>query len=83
MLYFYAKKSIIMHYKELVEMIKARREALQVNQETLAELSGVGLRTLKQLESGKGNPTLLTVQKITDVLGLELCLKLKDVTRNK
>ncbi len=72
-----------MHYKELVEMIKARREALQVNQETLAELSGVGLRTLKQLESGKGNPTLLTVQKITDVLGLELCLKLKDVTRNK
>ena len=72
-----------MHYKELVEMIKARREALQVNQETLAELSGVGLRTLKQLESGKGNPTLLTVQKITDVLGLELCLTLKDVTRNK
>lgn len=72
-----------MHYKELVEMIKARREALQVNQETLAELSSVGLRTLKQLESGKGNPTLLTVQKITDVLGLELCLKLKDVTRNK
>lgn len=72
-----------MHYKELVEMIKARREALQVNQETLAELSGVGLRTLKQLESGKGNPTLLTVQKIIDVLGLELCLKLKDVTRNK
>lgn len=72
-----------MHCKELVEMIKARREALQVNQETLAELSGVGLRTLKQLESGNGNPTLLTVQKITDVLGLELCLKLKDVTRNK
>jgi transcriptional regulator with XRE-family HTH domain len=72
-----------MHFEELIEMIKARREALQVNQETLAELSGVGLRTLKQLESGKGNPTLLTVQKIADVLGLELCLKLKDVTRNK
>ncbi|WP_320052634.1 helix-turn-helix domain-containing protein [uncultured Acetobacteroides sp.] len=69
-----------MHFEEL---IKARREALQVTQETLAELSGVGLRTLKQLESGKGNPTLLTLQKIADVLGLELYLKLKDVTRNK
>lgn len=72
-----------MHFEELVEIIKARREALQVTQETLAELSGVGLRTLKQLESGKGNPTLLTIQKIADVLGLEVCLKLKDVTRNK
>ena len=72
-----------MHFKELVEIIKARREALQVTQETLAELSGVGLRTLKQLESGKGNPTLLTLQKIADVLGLEVCLKLKNVTRSR
>ena len=72
-----------MHFEELVEIIKARREALQVTQETLAELSGVGLRTLKQFESGKGNPTLLTLQKIADVLGLEVCLKLKNVSRNK
>jgi len=33
---------------------------LHVTQETLAELAGVGLRTLKQFESGKGNPTLQT-----------------------
>lgn len=72
-----------MHHQELIQMIKARREALQVTQETLAELSGVGLRTLKQFESGKGNPTLLTLQKIVDILGLEVCLKLKDVTRSK
>lgn len=72
-----------MHFEELVEIIKARREALQVTQETLAELSGVGLRTLKQFESGKGNPTLLTLQKIADVLGLEVCLKLKNVSRSK
>lgn len=51
---------------------------LKVTQETLAELSGVGLRTLKQLESGKGNPTLNTIQKLADVLGLELCLKVKN-----
>lgn len=72
-----------MHFEELIEIIKARREALQVTQETLAELSGVGLRTLKQFESGKGNPTLLTLQKIADVLGLEVCLKLKNVSRSK
>jgi len=72
-----------MHFKELIQIIKERREVMQVTQETLAELSGVGLRTLKQFESGKGNPTLLTLQKFADVLGMEICLKIKNITRNK
>lgn len=67
----------MMHFRNLIDTIKERRENLQVNQENLAKLSGVGLRTLKQFESGKGNPTLQTVQKIADVLGLEICLKVK------
>lgn len=71
-----------MHFEELIHTIKERREALQVTQETLAQLSGVGLRTLKHFESGKGNPTLQTLQKMADVLGLEVCLKLKRVNRN-
>lgn len=72
-----------MHFDELIEIIKKRRETLRVTQETLAELSGVSLRTLKQFESGKGNPTLTTLQKISDVLGFEVCLKLKNVSHNK
>ena len=72
-----------MHFNELINTIKDRREALQVTQERLAELSNVGLRTLKQFESGKGNPTLLTLQKISDVLGMEICLKIKNITTNK
>jgi transcriptional regulator with XRE-family HTH domain len=71
-----------MHFEELKNTIKARREAMQVTQETLAALSGVGLRTLKQLESGKGNPTLQTLQKLSDVLGMEVCLRLKPVSNN-
>ncbi|MBB6463873.1 helix-turn-helix domain-containing protein [Flammeovirga kamogawensis] len=67
----------MMHFSELIKTIKNRRETLQVNQEMLAELSGVGLRTLKQFESGKGNPTLKTVSKLADALGLELSLKVK------
>lgn len=68
---------------ELIKTIKERREALQVTQEGVAELSGVGLRTLKQVESGKGNPTLHTLQKIADVLGMEVCLKIKNITPTK
>jgi transcriptional regulator with XRE-family HTH domain len=40
-------------------------------------LSGIGLRTLKQFESGKGNPTLLTLQKVGDALGLEVTIIVK------
>lgn len=66
-----------MHFEQLIETVKKRREMLKVTQETLAEVAGVGLRTLKQFESGKGNPTLLTVHKLADALGLELCLQVK------
>jgi transcriptional regulator with XRE-family HTH domain len=72
-----------MHFSALIETIKKRREALRVTQEDLAELSGLGLRTVKQLESGKGNPTLSTLHKISDVLGMELCLKIKNLTPRK
>jgi len=66
-----------MHLDHLIKTIKERREMLNVTQATLAELSGVGLRTLKQFESGKGNPTLLTLQKLADVLGMEICMQVK------
>lgn len=68
-----------MHFTELIKTIKDRRESLRVTQESLAEISGVGLRTLKQFESGKGNPTLTTLQKLADVLGMEVCLKVKNI----
>jgi len=68
-----------MHFEEIIQTIKERREMMRVTQKTLAELSGVGLRTLKQLERGKGNPTLLTLQKIADVLGMEICLQVKKI----
>lgn len=66
-----------MHHEDLIRSIKERREMLRVTQENLAQLSGVGLRTLKQFESGKGNPTLTTLQKLADVLGMELILQVK------
>lgn len=68
-----------MHFQLLIRAIKERREMLQVTQETLAELSGVGLRTLKQFESGKGNPTAETLQKLGNALGLELSFKIKEL----
>jgi y4mF family transcriptional regulator len=66
-----------MHYKELIKTLKNRREELGVTQDHLAELAGVGLRTLKEIESGKGNPTFETLNKLAEVLGMELKLEVK------
>lgn len=66
-----------MAFNELVKQIKERRERLNVTQEILADTSGVGLRTIKHFESGRGNPTLNTLQRICDVLGLEIQFKVK------
>ena len=67
-----------MHHRDIISTIKSRRESLRVTQETLAQLSGVALRTLKQFESGKGNPTMQTLQKLGDALGLEVTVMIKN-----
>lgn len=69
-----------MHFEKLVEAVKERRNSLNVNQDLLAELSGLGLRTIKQFESGKGNPTLSTLVKLSDALGMEVVLKVKSLS---
>ncbi|MBS9774504.1 MAG: helix-turn-helix transcriptional regulator [Tenacibaculum sp.] len=66
-----------MAFQKLIKQIKKRRKVLNVTQETVSEISGVGLRTLRQFESGKGNPTLETLTKICDTLGLEIQLNVK------
>ena len=68
-------------YFPIIEAIKKRRDSLQVTQETLSELSGVAIGALKKFESGKGNPTLATLQKLCDALGLEITLIVKKTAK--
>lgn len=60
-----------MHQQGLINALKQRREILGVTQSHLADLAGVGVRTLKEIESGKGNPTVETLIKLAEVLGME------------
>lgn len=59
------------------QQIRERRKDLKINQAKLAQLSGIGLNSLSRLESGKGNPTLESLQKIAKVLGFELKFVIK------
>lgn len=63
--------------KELGETIKQRRKELSITQPDLADLAKVGLNTLYMLEKGRGNPSLEVINKLTEVLGMELKLEIK------
>ena len=66
-----------MDTKEIGIIIKERRKHLGVNQQTLADLAGVGLNTLVAIERGEGNPQLNTLLSILDTLGLQIDINLK------
>ena len=68
-----------MNFEAIIEAIKTRRESLKVTQKALSDLSGVALGALKKFESGKGNPTLSTLKKLCDALGLEITLGVKTI----
>lgn len=54
-----------------------RRKVLGITQEDLAEMAEVGLSTVKDIERGKGNPSLETINKLLDVLGMEMKFTLR------
>ena len=59
------------------ESIRKRRKFLKITQEELADIAGVGINTLIKMERGDGNPTLSVINKVLDVLGLEICTTVK------
>jgi y4mF family transcriptional regulator len=60
--------------QQLGQQLRERRKFLRLRQRDLAELAGVTLRGLTELEKGRGNPTLNQISKIVHVLGLEFTL---------
>ena len=59
--------------------IQDRREKLSLTQEDIAEMTGISSRTLYAIETGRANPSLSTLQKILEVVGLELFIDIKKV----
>ncbi len=66
-----------MSFSVIGNNIKTRRKSLRVTQPQLATLAGVSVNTLYKIEQGQANPTLETLNKIVDVLGMEICLQVK------
>ena len=67
-----------MNTNEIGAQIKQRRDILRLQQKDLAELSGVSLRSIIQIESGAANPSLNTLQKLAKIVGMEIQLVIKN-----
>ena len=66
-----------MSYNRVGQAIRNRRKELGITQPHLAEVAGVSTNTLYKLEKGQGNPTLNVLNKLAEVLGMELKLEVK------
>jgi len=62
---------------KIAKTIKSRRELLSLRQEDLAEMSGVATKTIHSVEAGTSNPSIKTLLKLADILGLEILLQVK------
>ena len=57
---------------ELDEVLKSRRKTLRLSQQDLAEMAQVSIATVKDIERGKANPSMATVRKLLDILGMTI-----------
>ena len=63
--------------QKIGKQIKTRRNQLRMEQVDLQDYAEIGSTTLSKLEQGKANITLGTLEKILDVLGMEVVIKVK------
>ncbi len=70
-------KSLFYQTMDIKEVMKQRRKFLHISQLDLAEIAEVSLSTVKDIERGKGNPSMATVEKILEVLGMEIDYKVR------
>lgn len=52
--------------------------SLRIDQRTLSEISRIAIHTLSNIEAGKGNPTIATLARVLDALGMEIQIQVKE-----
>lgn len=72
-------KSAIYYTMEYGQLFKQRRALLGLTQQELSEYTGLSVRIIKSVEAEDGNPSLRTLERMADILGLEIIMKVKGV----
>ena len=63
-----------MNLIEIGQTIRKRRKFLGIMQKDFSEITEISLRSLIDIETGKGNPTIKQLNKILYALGLAIKL---------
>jgi transcriptional regulator with XRE-family HTH domain len=66
-----------MNIEAIGSAISKRRIALGVDQRDLSEIAGISVHTLSNIEAGKGNPCLKTIDRVLNALGMEFRVQVK------
>lgn len=69
-----------MDLKGIGLLLAERRKELNLRQEDLAQMSGVTIKTIYNIEEGKGNPSANTLIKLCGVLGFEININIKMIS---
>ena len=64
-----------MTHREIITAIKAHRKSLGITLAELSEKVDIRATTICDIENGKRNPSLTTLLRITDALGLSISLQ--------
>jgi len=59
-------------------LIGKRRMSLRIDQHALSEIAGIAVHTLSNIEAGKGNPTVATLDRVLNALGMQLRIQIKE-----
>ena len=68
-----------MNLAAVAKYVTERRKSLGVSQRELANLCGISLHSLSNVESGRGNPTFDVLFRLCEVLGLQITVGVKKV----
>lgn len=64
-----------MTHEEIITTIRNRRKSLGITLAELSEKVDIRATTICDIENGKRNPSLTTLLRITDALGLSISLQ--------
>ncbi|MCM2276989.1 MAG: helix-turn-helix domain-containing protein [Oligoflexia bacterium] len=67
-----------MNSHEFAERIRRTRTAIGMTQSELARLSGVSVPTVQNIEAGKANPAVSTLEPLFGALGLDLAIRVRN-----
>ena len=68
-----------MTIQEIGLSLRNRRKMLDITKPDLAEMAQISINTLYKIERGEANPSIKVLNKIANVLGLEISLGIKKI----